>query len=428
MARPKKSGRAPNRRSSIYYSEADGQWHGRVTMGIKPDGGPDRRHRRGATKGEVADKLRELERKRDEGKVTKVGRAPRVSEWFERWLTRIVRREVDRNTYDSSYEPTVRRHIIPRMGRHRIDAVTPEHVEDLYLWLDEEKGLAPSTILKVHWRLHSGFQVAVERDLIARNPVSRVKPPSGEAVKEYAPLGREEARRVLKVCRDRRNGARRSVALAFGVRQAEALGLRWSCLKGVCGACRIVYGLVDLFAVDAERCPKCGGAVRCEVRVGWRIKQRAVPARLRRRRGVHGGQVQAAVSEEVPRPSQGDVQAGLREEGALLPGGPPAVSRGLPRPRPRVPGAHGRRVLLRPTQGCTGRPRRGMRHAARARTARARTPLPTGGGGGTSATSPAMPGTTGGTWCSADPTGVRWASGPIGVTGKRCCGLLASVM
>lgn len=36
--------RKPNGRSSIYLGK-DGLWHGWVTIGIKPDGSPDRRHR-----------------------------------------------------------------------------------------------------------------------------------------------------------------------------------------------------------------------------------------------------------------------------------------------------------------------------------------------------------------------------------------------
>jgi len=35
--------RAANGRSSIYLGK-DGYWHGRVTMGVRDDGKPDRRH------------------------------------------------------------------------------------------------------------------------------------------------------------------------------------------------------------------------------------------------------------------------------------------------------------------------------------------------------------------------------------------------
>nr|WP_242534426.1 hypothetical protein [Saccharopolyspora erythraea] len=44
--------RAPNGSSSIYYSETDGYWHGRVTMGVKDDGSPDRRHVKRKDEGE----------------------------------------------------------------------------------------------------------------------------------------------------------------------------------------------------------------------------------------------------------------------------------------------------------------------------------------------------------------------------------------
>ena len=60
-------GRNANGRSSI-YENAEG-WHGRVTVGVKDNGSPDRRHVRGKTKAEVTAKVRKLEKLRDEGRV-----------------------------------------------------------------------------------------------------------------------------------------------------------------------------------------------------------------------------------------------------------------------------------------------------------------------------------------------------------------------
>jgi hypothetical protein len=48
--------RRPNRRSSIYLGQ-DGLWHGWVTVGVKSDGSPDRRHRKGKTEAEVTRQL-----------------------------------------------------------------------------------------------------------------------------------------------------------------------------------------------------------------------------------------------------------------------------------------------------------------------------------------------------------------------------------
>ncbi|WP_338104523.1 replication initiator [Microbispora catharanthi] len=45
---------------------------------------------------------------------------------------------------------------------------------------------------------------------------------------DLEPLTRNEARKILEAAKSRRNAARWSVALALGIRQGEALGLRWS--------------------------------------------------------------------------------------------------------------------------------------------------------------------------------------------------------
>ena len=67
----------------------------------------------------------------------------------------------------------------------------------------------------------------MRRGKVARNVATLVEPPTAEEA-ETDVLTREEARRVLDVAGHRRNGARWSVALALGIRQGEALGLRWS--------------------------------------------------------------------------------------------------------------------------------------------------------------------------------------------------------
>jgi hypothetical protein len=66
MARTKNT-RNANGESSIYKSEADKRWHGRVTVGVKDNGTPDRRHVTSKDRREVVRKVRELEKKRDDG-------------------------------------------------------------------------------------------------------------------------------------------------------------------------------------------------------------------------------------------------------------------------------------------------------------------------------------------------------------------------
>ena len=57
---PARRGRQASGRSSIDKG-ADGWWHGRVTVGRRDDGRPDRRHVMASSKAEVSKKVRVLE-------------------------------------------------------------------------------------------------------------------------------------------------------------------------------------------------------------------------------------------------------------------------------------------------------------------------------------------------------------------------------
>jgi len=61
---------------------------------------------------------------------------------------------------------------------------------------------------------------------LSRNPVLLAKAPKLDE-KEVEPYGIEEIQRLLGVASERRNSARWALALALGLRQGEALGLRW---------------------------------------------------------------------------------------------------------------------------------------------------------------------------------------------------------
>jgi len=216
--------RKPNQRSSIYLGQ-DGWWHGWVTLGIKDDGSPDRRHRMGKTEAEVTRKVRELERNRDTGRVASTGKGLTVGQWMETWLTTIAPRRIRRSTLDSTYTPKVRNRIIPGLGKHRLDRLTPEHIERFYTRLETE-GLAPATVLQIHRILSRALKVALQRGYVARNVATLVDAPS-VALGEIEPLTPRQAQRIMALASARRNGTRWSVALALGLRQGEALGLRW---------------------------------------------------------------------------------------------------------------------------------------------------------------------------------------------------------
>jgi integrase len=216
--------RKPNKRSSIYRGN-DGWWHGWVTVGIKDDGSPDRRHRKARTEAAVTRKVRELERTRDSGHAPGAGRPATVGQWMETWLITIASRRIRRSTLETTYTPKVRNRIIPGLGKHRLDRLTPEHIERFYTRLEAE-GLAPATVLQIHRILSRALKVAMQRGYVARNVATLVDAPSASH-DEIEPLTLDEALRILRLAATQRNGTRWSVALALGLRQGEALGLRW---------------------------------------------------------------------------------------------------------------------------------------------------------------------------------------------------------
>ncbi|HCU94744.1 MAG TPA: hypothetical protein DHU96_19375 [Actinobacteria bacterium] len=80
--------------------------------------------------------------------------------------------------------------------------------------------------MQIHRIVSRGLKIAWKRGKIASNVASLVDAPIG-GLTDIEPLTRDEARRILSAAVSRRNCARWSVALAVGIRQSEAIGLRW---------------------------------------------------------------------------------------------------------------------------------------------------------------------------------------------------------
>jgi integrase len=216
--------RQPNGRSSIYQG-SDGKWHGRVTVGVRDDGTPDRRHVERKTRAEVTDAVRELEKQRDAKTVRKPGKPWTVKAWLTHWIENIAPLGVNENTM-IGYGVAVRKHLIPGLGAHRLDRLKPEHIETFYAKM-QANGSKPATAHQVHRTFRTSLNEAVRRGYLGKNPVELAKAPRVRE-EEVEPYTVDEVQRLLKAAGERRNSARWAVALALGLRQGEALGLKWA--------------------------------------------------------------------------------------------------------------------------------------------------------------------------------------------------------
>ncbi|MFF3911332.1 tyrosine-type recombinase/integrase [Streptomyces sp. NPDC001848] len=218
-----KRSREPNGAASIYKG-ADGRWHGRVTVGIRPDGKPDRRHVGRKTKAEVVKAVREIERKRDAGNLPKPGQTWTLGSWLEHWVHEIAKKYVSENTY-AGYEVDVRVHLVPGLGAHRLDRLEPEHLEAFYAKMQRD-GSKAGTAHHVHRTVRVALAEARRRGHVSRNVAEIARAPRIEE-EDVEPYTIEEVQSLLLEASKLRNSARWVVALALGLRQGEALGLQW---------------------------------------------------------------------------------------------------------------------------------------------------------------------------------------------------------
>jgi integrase len=285
MARPK--GKRPT--SVKIYEGADGSWHGYLTVGVKPDGRPDRRHRMGKTREEVEQKIRELEDKFLRDELLAPGRAPTLEQFLSDWLTSI-KPHVAYKTWKDSYEYSCRLYLVPGLGAHRLDDLeaNPKYIDALYTRLlgteDEPSHLSPGTVALIHRTLRTALNDAVRLKLIKTNPALSARTPESDA-EEIKPLTKQEQQQLLDTLTGRRTGCRWLVAM-LGIRQGEVLGLRWDDINFGTGIVTI-EGKVQRRnwrhgCKDPARCARWKHGCRSTQRCGldaWRCPKRAVRCR-----------------------------------------------------------------------------------------------------------------------------------------------------
>ena len=218
---------------------ADG-WHAWVTVGTKPDGRLDRRHRRGRTRAEVVRKVKDLQRAKDAGNVPAAGQSLTLAQWLHHWIRNVAPATLRRKSL-ASYRTDVTKHLVPGLGRHRLNKLTTMHIEAFYGAMAREtttvEGVTrpryrPATIDHVHRTLRSALRDAVEAGLIPTNPAARAKRRRDQSLQSadhsVEPFDVDAARAIIEAAKKHRNGVRYILALSHGLRQGEALGLPWS--------------------------------------------------------------------------------------------------------------------------------------------------------------------------------------------------------
>jgi integrase len=211
----------------------DGRWEARYSVPT-PDG-PEQKTVYGKTRKVVSEKLTEAMAGRDKGLVYDAGKLT-VGEFLERWLEDVVKLSSSHRTY-STHAQEVHDHVAPTLGRIKLRGLRKAHIDRLY----REKldsGLSPSTVRRVHAVLHRALEEAVKGDLIPRNPAAHANKPKVKQ-EEIEPLDASQAAAFLNTAKGDRFEALYVLGLMCGLRQGEALGLKWSDIDLDSGTLRV---------------------------------------------------------------------------------------------------------------------------------------------------------------------------------------------
>jgi integrase len=177
----------------------------------------------GRTKREVTAKLLAVQLEMRQ-KHLRTDRVPTVAEYLDYWLHQSVKPRLRPLTF-AGYAVNVRKHLVPILGKIRLDRLAPQDVQEM-MNRRLADGFSAKSVAYMHQVLRTALELARRWEVIDRNVASLVDPPRRVRPK-IEPLTPDDARRFLDAVHGHRLEALFSVALAMGLRQGEALGLRW---------------------------------------------------------------------------------------------------------------------------------------------------------------------------------------------------------
>lgn len=235
-------------------------WRGALVTGWH-DGKPIRKRVTAHSRAAAAAKLRKVADEVKKGQLPH-GRIPTVGEWVTYWLETIVTERNRPNTV-RTYRTYVEHYIVPQLGRHRLDKLTPEHIGTAWRALAAD-GLGQNTIHNVHAALSRSLKVAQQRGKVTANVATLMDAPP-RIKNEAVILDKEQARAVLEAAKGEHNAARWTVAFSLGLRQGEALGLRWADVNLDAGTVTVRHSLGRVKGKGLVLGPTKGGKDRLVV-------------------------------------------------------------------------------------------------------------------------------------------------------------------
>ena len=206
------------------YPEGDG-YTGAISLGFDAAGRRQRVKRKGHTKTQVKDKLREVVDDLEAGVIATDNYT--VAEAVNDYLAHGLRGKSLETV--SNYRSLATHHLLPHIGAAKLKKLT---ADELDTWMDDRaEELSTRTLRLIHQILERAIRHAQARDKVRRNVASLIDVPEGQAGRPSKSMTREQAIRLLDEVgegSEHRLAAYVVLSLLTGVRTEEARALTWA--------------------------------------------------------------------------------------------------------------------------------------------------------------------------------------------------------
>lgn len=157
------------------------------------------------------------------------GKADRIKldEWFETWLQTYKVGKVKATTI-STYKALYDRFVREPLGGRYISKIKTVEIQRLYNVITED-GLSPKYLKTLHNTLSNVFKMAVNNDLISKNPCTQTIRPAIDTPERRVLTASEQSRLLLFIRKEQYKNVEPAltVLLGTGLRIGELLGLKW---------------------------------------------------------------------------------------------------------------------------------------------------------------------------------------------------------
>ena len=163
----------------------------------------------------------------------------KLSVWLEKYINEYMD-NLKPNT-KIEYENTIRRYLMPNLGKYRLFELNPSLVKGVYNQLQKKSargGVSAKTIRNINALLHSALDKAVILKYLPSNPLMGIVLPRVEK-KEMQVIQGEDVGRFLAAIQGHRHESLYFVDMFSGLRQGEILGLTWGCVDFKAGTIEI---------------------------------------------------------------------------------------------------------------------------------------------------------------------------------------------